>query len=408
MLRYFIRRSAYSILIVIGIVLLTFALFNLAAGDPAAAVLGKNPRPAEVESLRRELGADLPVLWGKNCRTECYPALIPGVAPGNGISRNGDQWSAAPLFSADYPVEMVLQNGVAGENLLPAGENRYRVQDPAKPVTFSGTSPEVHFFRSQETPWNSQFIRALGEIIRIDGQAPYIHCFNFGRTLTTREPIRAILWRGIWPSLGLMIPIFLGELVLGIALALIATAFKDRWPDRMLVLLSVAGMSVSYLVLILFAQWFFGYYCNFFPVWGWGTMRHLMLPVLVGIASGLGSGVRFYRTVFADELRREYLRTAAAKGCAPWRVYGEHLLANAAIPILTRASAVLPFLFTGSLLLETFFGIPGLGFAGVDALNNSDLQLLKALVIVSAMLFVFLNLLTDLAYAWVDPRIRLE
>ena len=91
-----------------------------------------------------------------------------------------------------------------------------------------------------------------------------------------------------------------------------------------------------------------------------------------------------------------------------WKVYFKHLLKNALAPIITRASTVLPFLFTGSLLLETFFGIPGLGFAGVDALNNSDLQLLKALVIVSAMLFVFLNLLTDLAYAWVDPRIRLE
>ncbi|MBO5763527.1 MAG: ABC transporter permease [Lentisphaeria bacterium] len=408
MLRYFIRRTAYSVLIITGIVLLTFALFNLASGDPAAAVLGKNPRPAEVESLRRELGADLPILWGKRCRTECYSSLIPGGTPGSGMIRNGDQWTASPLFPADFPVEMTLQNGVAGENLIAAGAGQYRVKDPAKPVTFSGTAPEVHFYRLQENPWNSQFLRALGEIIRIDGEAPYVHCFNFGRTLTTREPIRAILWRGVWPSLGLMIPIFLGELVLGIALALIATAFKDRWPDRVLVLLSVGGMSVSYLVLILFAQWFFGYYCNWFPVWGWGSLRHLLLPVMVGIASGLGSGVRFYRTVFADELRREYLRTAAAKGCSPLRVYGRHLLANAAIPILTRASAVLPFLFTGSLLLETFFGIPGLGFAGVDALNNSDLQLLKALVIVSAMLFVFLNLLTDLAYAWVDPRIRLE
>ena len=109
-----------------------------------------------------------------------------------------------------------------------------------------------------------------------------------------------------------------------------------------------------------------------------------------------------------NELRREYLRTAAAKGLSPFRVYGKHLLRNAAIQIITRASAALPFLFTGSLLLESFFGIPGLGFAGVDALYNSDLQLLKALVITSAILFVVMNLLADLAYAWVDPRIRLE
>lgn len=117
--------------------------------------------------------------------------------------------------------------------------------------------------------------------------------------------------------------------------------------------------------------------------------------------------MRFYRSVFVNELNREYLRTAAAKGCPPFAIYSRHLLRNAAIPIITRAGSVLPFLFTGSLLLESFFGIPGLGYAGLDALNNSDLQLLKALVVVSALLFVAINLITDIVYAWADPRIRM-
>ncbi|MFA7184455.1 MAG: ABC transporter permease, partial [Victivallales bacterium] len=127
-----------------------------------------------------------------------------------------------------------------------------------------------------------------------------------------------------------------------------------------------------------------------------------------GIAGGLGGSVRFYRTVFVNELNREYLRTAAAKGCSNFTIYTRHLLRNAAIPIITHATAALPFLFTGSLLLETFFGIPGLGYLGVEALNNSDLQLLKALVIISAILFVTMNTLADIAYAWADPRIRLK
>ena len=110
---------------------------------------------------------------------------------------------------------------------------------------------------------------------------------------------------------------------------------------------------------------------------------------------------------YVSELRKEYLRTAAAKGISPFGIYGKHLLRNAALQVITRAGASLPYLFTGSLLLESFFGIPGLGFAGVDALYNSDLQLLKALVIVSALLFVVMNFLTDIAYAWADPRIRL-
>ena len=231
---------------------------------------------------------------------------------------------------------------------------------------------------------------------------------DFGRTITTREPIGEILKRGVGPSLLLMVPIFLGELILGLILALVATAFKDSWIDRLLVLFSVAGISVSYLVVIIFAQWFLGYYYDLFPVWGWEGLANLGLPILVGIACGLGGNVRFYRTVFVNELRREYLRTAAAKGCSPLSIYGKHLLRNASIQVITRASAALPFLFTGSLLLESFFGIPGLGFAGIDALYNSDLQLLKALVVTSALLFLTMNLLADIAYAWADPRIRLE
>ena len=137
-------------------------------------------------------------------------------------------------------------------------------------------------------------------------------------------------------------------------------------------------------------------------------MKYLALPVIIGILSGLGGGVRFYRTVFVNELNREYLRTAQAKGCTPFSVYCKHLLGNAMIPIITRSTTLLPFLFTGSLLLESFFGIPGLGYAGINALMNSDLQMIKSLVIVTAVIFVFVNLLSDIAYAWADPRVRLE
>ena len=129
-------------------------------------------------------------------------------------------------------------------------------------------------------------------------------------------------------------------------------------------------------------------------------------PLRIGIISGTGSGARFYRTVFLNEAGREYLRTARAKGLSSFKVYFKHMLKNALVPIITRASTVLPFLFTGSLLLESFFGIPGLGYEGINALNDSDLQMLKALVILGAFLFVAINLLTDLVYAWADPRMR--
>ncbi len=206
----------------------------------------------------------------------------------------------------------------------------------------------------------------------------------------------------------LMIPIFFGELFFSVILALISAAFRDRWLDRTLVIIAVSGMSVSYLAVIIFAQYYLGYYLELFPLWGFESWKSFGLPVLVGTACGIGGNLRFYRTVLVGELHREYLRTAVAKGAAPAAVYGKHLLRNAVLQIITRSSASLPFLFTGSLLLESFFGIPGLGFAGVDALYNSDIQLLKAIVVLSALLFVVINLLADLAYAWADPRIRLE
>ena len=232
--------------------------------------------------------------------------------------------------------------------------------------------------------------------------------FNFGSTLLSREPISEVLLRGMGPSLSLMLPIFAGEIIFGIVFALTATAFAGSLTDRIITLLSIASMSVSYLAAIIFGQWILGYQLELFPVWGFDGAANYGLPVLIGILCGTGSNIRFFRTVFLDELRREYLRTAAAKGCSTAAFYGKHLLRNSLIQIITRISAGLPFLFTGSLLLESFFGIPGLGFAGIEALNTSDIQLLKALVLLSALLFVIMNLLADIAYAWVDPRIKLE
>ena len=214
--------------------------------------------------------------------------------------------------------------------------------------------------------------------------------------------------RGIGPSLALMLPIFAGEIFFGIVLALLATAFSGTAVDRLLLLAAVCTMSVSYLAAIIFGQWFWGYYLNIFPVWGYGAAVNFALPVVIGIICGVGGNIRFFRTVFVDELRKEYLRTARAKGAAPGRIYGSHLLRNAMVQIITKIGTGLPFLFTGSLLLESFFGIPGLGFAGMEALYNSDIQMLKALVLLSSIIFVFMNLLTDIAYAWADPRIKLE
>ena len=433
MLRYIMRRIAYSLLIIAGIMILTFLLFRLSAGDPASTVLGKNPAPAELEAMREELGTDKPLFFGRWKPTEIYTSAdfrsghttFPGVSfdgkyksvpqgikPGSGskiiFSRNFERSVPEDVLMTIDGSCIVEINGMLCRSDR-KGIIRIPVQGQPSEIVLKledGFLGSVTFQRPTKGWYDSQLVSSLTEIVSFRKDFPYVSFFNFGKTLQTREPIRTKLWKGMFPSLMLMIPVFFGELILGILLAMLACIYRGQWQDQLILCLSVAGMSISYLALIIFGQWFLAYYLNWFPVWGWGDIRYLLLPVAIGILSGTGGGVRFYRTVFLDEMNREYLRTATAKGLPPVKVYFKHLFKNALIPVITRASTVLPFLFTGSLLLETFFGIPGLGYEGVNALNDADLQMLKALVILSAFLFVGINLLTDLAYAWADPRVR--
>ena len=435
--RYIVKRILYSIWILLGIMVVTFILFRVSSGDPTAVLLGKNPTAADVEAMRDSMGCDKPLFFGLWRVTELYPAAdftgghteFPGIelkdvdlekaAGPDGLRLGAGSAVFKRQFVNKESKNRIVLSGsgrfrVAGQEIeLNSGETAIELTDAPDELTVAGLAPDcvlvrAGFERPNRAWYDSQALDSVKELVTFSSRFPYVSFFNFGNTLLTHESIRGKLWRGMVPSLMIMLPIFFGELLLGIVLAMVSCAFQDRILDRAIVVLSVAGMSVSYLVLIILGQWFLAYYLNLFPVWGWDSPRCLALPVIIGIVSGTGGGVRFYRTVFLDEIRREYIRTASAKGAAPARVYGIHLLRNALVPIITRASTELPFLFTGSLLLESFFGIPGLGYEGVNALNSSDLSMLKALVLLGAILFIVINLLTDVAYAWVDPRVRVD
>ena len=434
MTAYILKRTGYSFLVVLGVLVLTFVLFRVAAGDPAAALLGKNASPREIEDVRMRLDSGKPLFWGRWVTTEAYSSAVfsegaslpssvalrgecvlkkgyalmrqggMAVFKSNFTPQAGVEVTAAITFKGDLSTAGAKYSSASWRTIdLPIDAGREFTVASAGEAAISS----VRFHRNQTNPWDSQLIAALREIATVKPVFPYVRFFDFGRTLVTREPIDSILWRGIGPSLALTIPIFFGDLLLSLVLAMGTAAFRGSWLDKSILIVSVASMSVSYLVYIIFAQWYLAYYCGWFPVWGWGSLKYLALPVLVGIVSGFGGGVRFYRSVFLEQLGKEYLRTAVAKGCSTFSVYFKHLLRNAMIPIITRVAAVLPFLFTGSLLLEKFFGIPGLGYAGISALENADLQLLKALVVIGSIIFVVVNLLADIAYAWADPRIRL-
>ena len=237
--------------------------------------------------------------------------------------------------------------------------------------------------------------------------------FDFGRSDADDSPIGSRIKQGIVPSLTLTVPIFFIGLGLGIAASLFVAFFRETYIDAMGVFICVLVMSVSILLYIVGAQYLIAKLLRWFPISGYDPSpeliwRFMALPVLVGLVSGFGAEVRFYRTVFVEETNRDYVRTARAKGAGDLRIMTRHVLRNAMIPILTHVVLAIPFLFTGSLLLESFFGIPGLGSLTVDAINGNDFSTLRTMVFIGALLFVIGQILTDVCYALADPRVRLD
>jgi peptide/nickel transport system permease protein len=237
--------------------------------------------------------------------------------------------------------------------------------------------------------------------------------FDFGRSDADDSPIRERLAEGIGPTLSLTLPLFGLGLFVAVAFALSVATFRDTYIDRAGVIVCVLAMSVSILLYIIGGQYLFGRLLKWFPVSGYDpspavVARFLALPLAVGLAASVGESVRFYRTVFVEEMARDYVRTARAKGCGDARVMWGHVLKNAMIPILTQVVVAIPFLFTGSILLESFFGIPGLGSLTVDSIQANDFATLRVMVFIGALLFIAAQIATDVLYSLVDPRVRLE
>ncbi|MDP8214268.1 MAG: ABC transporter permease [Candidatus Euphemobacter frigidus] len=238
--------------------------------------------------------------------------------------------------------------------------------------------------------------------------------FRFGRSEQYKRKISDMIKDGVLPSLSLTVPAFIIGIFLQITIAVFCAFKQGSRFDRVVVVLSVIGMSLPYLALIIFGQAYLAGKLKWFPIYGYpegiglGVIPFVALPVLLGVVAGLGAGVRFYRTVILDETRADYVRTARAKGVGETGVMFGHVLKNAMIPIITQVVVVIPFLFLGSLLLERFFSIPGLGYMLIDAVNSSDWPVINALTFVGALIYLGALLLTDLCYALVDPRVTLK
>lgn len=231
---------------------------------------------------------------------------------------------------------------------------------------------------------------------------------DFGDSTAYGMRVADVLRQGVVPSLTITVPILVGGTILALMLAMVAAAWRGKGPDKAVLLGSTVLMSVNYVVWILAGQFFLSYKLRLFPLWGFEGISYILLPVAIGIFSGLGRDIRFFRTVILDELTKPYVRTAMSKGLSRHRVLWGHVFRNSLIPVVTYVSLSIPYLFTGSLLLESFFGIPGLGGVSLNAINSSDMATVRAVVILGSFLYQAVHLVTDLCYAWLDPRVRLS
>ena len=238
-----------------------------------------------------------------------------------------------------------------------------------------------------------------------------LFAFDFGLSEDRRDIATEIRTR-MWPSLALAVPVMLVGLAVNITFAMLMAFFRATYLDFWGVVLCVAMMSISTLFYIIGGQYVASKLWHLVPISGYDAgfdaAKFLVLPVLIGVIGGIGSGGRWYRTLFLEEMGRDYVRTARAKGLAESVVLFRHVLKNAMIPILTGVVVVIPLLFMGSLLSESFFGIPGLGSYTIDAIQAQDFAVVRSMVFIGSVLYILGLLLTDLSYTLVDPRIKLQ
>jgi peptide/nickel transport system permease protein len=214
------------------------------------------------------------------------------------------------------------------------------------------------------------------------------------------------------PSLLIALPTFLLGILVEITFAMILAYCRGTYLDYVGTIVCISMMSISGLFYIIGGQYLFGIVLKLFPIsgydTGWYALKFVSLPILIGVVAGIGGDLRFTRTIFLEEINKDYIRTARAKGLPEEMVLFKHCLKNALIPLLTTVVMTIPFLFMGSLLMESFFAIPGLGSFTIDAIQAQDFAIVRSMVYLGSILYIVGLLLTDISYTLVDPRVRFE
>jgi peptide/nickel transport system permease protein len=241
-----------------------------------------------------------------------------------------------------------------------------------------------------------------------------VFTFDFGASWSTNELVSDLFKTRVPPSLMIGIPLLVLETLIALGMALMVAYYRASLTDRSIMIGCTIAQSISILVYIIFGQYFFAYKLGWFPVQGWGDsffqnqFVYALLPILIGAAVGLAPAIRLYRTFVLDEINQDYVRTSRAKGMSETRTMLVHVLRNAAIPVITNVLVQLPGLIVGLFLVERFFSIPGIGREAILAVERSDFPVIKAVTVYVAIATMFANLLADLLYKVVDPRVQLK
>jgi peptide/nickel transport system permease protein len=291
-------------------------------------------------------------------------------------------------------------------------------RDPARMYAGKRATPAVlesirHKMGLDRPVWfNSERARKEGFSKVFDSQFFDVVLFRFPNSIRYDEPVGTLFWRKAPVSLAIQLPVFIIELGIQLALALLVASRRGRWPDYVTTFLAILGMSVPALSIYLGAQWLFAAKLKLFPVAGWDVgfyaIQFAVLPILVSVIGGIGGGTRFYRTVILEEINSDYVRTSRSKGVGERDVLLTHVMRNVMIPVLTNTVTALPALLLGALILERLFQIPGVGGLLVESVFNQDRPVVMALTYVLSIVYCVMLLITDICYTLVDPRVSLK
>ncbi len=441
MIAYLIRRVLYALPILVGINVLVFLLFFFvnSPDDMARTHLGqKRVTPDQIDQWKREHSLDLPYFYNAGWRrigslaarakdnTTEFPTAGTGqyaLLVETPTSPKNPQTSTVRVQS-NQPDRLILPAGfdAEGKRVLPSDTAFLRIPLQIGAPSSSDQGPPtltLSFSVESPTPIHRMLLEYQGEIgplARFTQTIFYQRSlqmlfFQYGKSDDGKIISDEVLKR-IGPSLSITVPVLLLGLLIDVVFSMLLAVYRGTYLDYWGVTLCVLLMSISGLFYITAGQAMFAKELRLAPISGFDYGAHafkfIALPIVIAVVSGLGGSIRFHRTIFLEEINKDYVRTARAKGLPERSVLFIHTLKNALLPILTGLVLSLPFLYAGSLLLESFFAIPGMGSYMLDAIQKQDFAVVQSMVSLGSFLYVVGLLLTDISYTLADPRVRLE